>query len=245
MGPHKSNMALTMFNMHNSLFPSEAGFGGFQEFRRMDRLMEQMDRQRAEFLQDMDTEPAAPEQGKPFAQSYSFSSFTSNTNGEVVTHRSENFQSSAGEKLSRSRRAIGQGESAKAIEETMRARSRHALFTTWKSRISKPSTSSMPPGCIGSHSMHWSLVPSSPSMPCMLPWSRTSTAWLDLSKQQQGSYYMQTRSTILCHHGLATAGLTPLCAVKFSTLLLHTDVLVPGVPISEGNGASASTRAYP
>merc|ERR1711988_476449 len=50
MGPHKSNMALTMFNMHNSLFPSEAGFGGFQEFRRMDRLMEQMDRQRAEFL---------------------------------------------------------------------------------------------------------------------------------------------------------------------------------------------------
>merc|ERR1711871_1294679 len=62
MGPHKSNMALTMFNMHNSLFPSEAGFGGFQEFRRMDRLMEQMDRQRAEFLQDMDTEPAAPEQ---------------------------------------------------------------------------------------------------------------------------------------------------------------------------------------
>merc|ERR1712196_478124 len=89
---------------------SEAGFGGFQEFRRMDRLMEQMDRQRAEFLQDMDTEPAAPEQGKPFAQSYSFSSFTSNTNGEVVTHRSENFQSSAGEKLSRSRRAIGKGE---------------------------------------------------------------------------------------------------------------------------------------
>merc|ERR1712146_814641 len=146
------------------------------------------------------------------------SSFTSNTNGEVVTHRSENFQSSAGEKLSRSRRAIGQGESAKAIEETVRARSRHALFTTWKSRISQPSTSSMPPGCIGSHSMHWSLVPSSPSMPCMLPWSRTSTAWLDLSKQQQGSYYMGTRSTILCHHGLATAGLTPLCAVKFSTL---------------------------
>merc|ERR1711968_243518 len=96
---HKSNMALTMFNMHNSLFPSEAGFGGFQEFRRMDRLIEQMDRQRAEFLQDMDTEPAAPEQGKPFAQSYSFSSFTSNTNGEVVTHRSE---------------------SAKAIEETMK-----------------------------------------------------------------------------------------------------------------------------
>merc|ERR1712023_244633 len=72
MGPHKSNMALTMFNMHNSLFPSEAGFGGFQEFRRMDRLMEQMDRQRA------------------------------------------------GEKLSRSRRAIGQGESAKAIEETVK-----------------------------------------------------------------------------------------------------------------------------
>merc|ERR1712146_811915 len=29
---------------------------------------------------------------------------------------------------------------------------------------------------------------------------------------------MGTRSTILCHHGLATAGLTPLCAVKFSTL---------------------------
>merc|ERR1712100_242344 len=120
MGTTQINMALTMFNMHNSLFPSEAGFGGFQGFRRMDRLMEQMDRQRAEFLQDMDPEPAAPEQGKPFAQSYSFSSFTSNTNGEVVTHRSENFQSSAGEKLSRSRRAIGQGESAKAIEETMK-----------------------------------------------------------------------------------------------------------------------------
>merc|ERR1711871_1226031 len=117
MGPHKSNMALTMFNMHNSLFPSEAGFGGFQEFRRMGRLIEQMDRQRAEFLQDMDTEPAAPEQGKPFAQSYSFSSFTSNTNGEVVTQRRENFQSSAGEKLSRSHKALGQGESAKAIEE--------------------------------------------------------------------------------------------------------------------------------
>merc|ERR1711988_852546 len=218
MGPHKSNMALTMFNMHNSLFPSEAGFGGFQEFRRMDRLMEQMDRQRAEFLQDMDTEPAAPEQGKPFAQSYSFSSFTSNTNGEVVTTAART--SSPRRERSCPGRAgpSGRARLPRPLRRPRRARSRHALFTTWKSRISKPSTSSMPPGCIGSHSMHWSLVPSSPSMPCMLPWSRTSTAWLDLSKQQQGSYYMQTRSTILCHHGLATAGLTPLCAVKFSTL---------------------------
>merc|ERR1712159_372989 len=86
--------------------------------RRMHRLFKQMDQQRAGFLQDMDTEPAEPEQGKPFAQSYSFSSFTSNPTGEVVTQRSETFQSSAGQKLSRSHRSIGQGESAKAIEET-------------------------------------------------------------------------------------------------------------------------------
>merc|ERR1719267_181789 len=115
-------MALAMFNMHNSLFPSmhDDGFTPFPGIRRIDRLVEHMNEQRAGFLQEMDTEPAAPEQGKPFAQSYSFTSFTSNTNGEVVTQRSENFQSSAGEKLSRSRRAIGQGESAKAIEETMK-----------------------------------------------------------------------------------------------------------------------------
>merc|ERR1711988_1560569 len=92
MGPHKSNMALTMFNMHNSLFPSEAGFGGFQEFRRMDRLMEQMDRQRAEFLQDMDTEPAAPEQGKPIAQGESAKAIEETMKGEEQTRTLHNME---------------------------------------------------------------------------------------------------------------------------------------------------------
>merc|ERR1719207_146299 len=149
-------MALTMFNMHNSLFPSDSGFGGF---RRMDRLFKQMDQQRAGFLQDMDTEPAEPEQGKPFAQSYSFSSFTSNTNGEVVTQRSENFQSSAGQKLSRSHRSIGQGESAKAIEETMKGEEQTRTLHNMEEQD-------------------------------LQAFNQQHAAWLDLSKQQQGSYYM-------------------------------------------------------